>query len=154
MTGVQTCALPICYLAASQDWIDLLTNRARSFIYSTAPPPALAHAAVAALTLIRSPAGTSLRANLQQNIARLSPTHTPIIPRVLGSNEAALAAASALEQAGFLVPAIRYPTVPRGTARLRISLSAAHSAEAIHLLAAALAEVESTIPLSTETGVR
>ena len=132
------------YLAASRDWIDLLTNRARSFIYSTAPPPALAHAAIAALTLIRSPAGKSLRTQLQQNIARLSPTATPIIPRVLGSNEAALAAASALEQAGFLVPAIRYPTVPRGSARLRISLSAAHSAEAIHLLAAALAEVEST----------
>ena len=135
------------YLAASQDWIDLLTNRARSFIYSTAPPPALAHAASASLTLIRSPAGKSLRVKLQQNIARLSPNRTPIIPRVLGTNETALAAASALEQAGFLVPAIRYPTVPRGTARLRISVSAAHSAEAIHLLVAALAELNSASQL-------
>jgi 8-amino-7-oxononanoate synthase len=126
------------YLAASRDWIDLLTNRARSFIYSTAPPPALAHAAVASLSLIRSTEGKSLRAKLQENISRLSPQSTPVIPKVLGSNEAALAAASDLEQAGFLVPAIRYPTVPRGTARLRISLSAAHSAEAILRLAVEL----------------
>ncbi len=129
------------YLAASRDWIDLLTNRARSFIYSTAPPPALAHAASASITLIRSPAGKSLRAKLQQNIARLSPNRTPIIPRLLGINEGALAAASTLEQAGFLVPAIRYPTVPRGTARLRISVSAAHSTEAIQLLLVALSGV-------------
>ncbi len=126
------------YLAASQDWIDLLTNRARSFIYSTAPPPALAHAASASLTLIRSTGGQSLRTKLQQNIAPLSSNPTPIIPRVLGSNEAALAAAVALEQAGFLVPAIRYPTVPRGTARLRISVSAAHSIAMINALAAQL----------------
>jgi len=128
------------YLAASRDWIDLLTNRARSFIYSTATPPALAHAAVASLALIRSATGTSLRAKLQQNIARLSPHRTPIIPHVLGTNERALSSASALEQAGFLVPAIRYPTVPRGTARLRISLSASHSAASIELLAIALAQ--------------
>jgi len=126
------------YLAASRDWIDLLTNRARSFIYSTAPPPALAHAAIASLALIRSVEGKSLRAKLQENITRLSPQSTPVIPKVLGSNEAALAAAANLEQAGFLVPAIRYPTVPRGTARLRISLSAAHSAETILRLAAKL----------------
>ncbi len=126
------------YLAASRDWIDLLTNRARSFIYSTAPPPALAHAAIASLALIRSAEGKTLRTKLQENIARLSPNRTPIIPKVLGSNEAALAAASGLEHAGFLVPAIRYPTVPRGTARLRISLSAAHSVEAIDALASRL----------------
>lgn len=128
------------YLAASRDWIDLLTNRARSFIYSTAPPPALAHAAIASLALIRSAEGDSLRAKLQENIARLSSQSTPIIPKLLGTSEAALAAASALERAGFLVPAIRYPTVPRGTARLRISLSAAHPPESLTLLAAVLAE--------------
>ena len=124
------------YLAASRDWIDLLTNRARSFIYSTAPPPALAQAAIASLALIRSAEGKSLRAKLQENIRRLAPQSTPIIPKVLGSNEAALAAAADLEQASFLVPAIRYPTVPRGTARLRISISAAHSDETILRLAA------------------
>ncbi len=128
------------YLAASRDWIDLLTNRARSFIYSTAPPPALAHAAIASLALIRSAEGGSLRKKLQENIARLAAQSTPIIPKVLGTNEAALAAAATLEQAGFLVPAIRYPTVPRGTARLRISLSAAHPPEAVALLAKVLAE--------------
>jgi 8-amino-7-oxononanoate synthase len=127
------------YLAASRDWIDLLTNRARSFIYSTAPPPALAHAALASLSLIRSAAGASLRSRLRQNIAVLSSQATPIIPKVLGSNEAALDAATTLENAGFLVPAIRYPTVPRGTARLRISLSAAHPQEAVVGIAAALA---------------
>ncbi len=119
------------YVVASQDWIDLLTNRARSFIYTTASPPALAHAATVALDLIRSSEGKTLRARLQQNIAILSPQSTPIIPKILGSNEAALEAANQLEQAGFLVPAIRFPTVPRGTARLRISLSAAHPPEIV-----------------------
>ena len=130
------------YLAASRDWIDLLTNRARSFIYSTAPPPALAHAAIASLALIRSAEGKSLRAKLQQNIALIASQSTPVIPKALGSNEAALAAAADLEQAGFLVPAIRYPTVPRGTARLRISISAAHSAETILQLALKLDKIE------------
>ncbi len=123
------------YVAASHEWIDLLANRARSFIYTTAPPPALAHAALASLELIRSPEGAALREKLQTNIARLSPDRTPIIPKVLGSNEAALSAAKSLEQAGFLVPAIRYPTVPKGTARLRVSLSAAHSEESVRQLA-------------------
>jgi 7-keto-8-aminopelargonate synthetase-like enzyme len=123
------------YVAASRDWIALLTNRARSFIYSTAPPPALAHAAVAAVDLIRSAEGIHLRKKLQQNIARLSPQGTPVIPVILGSNEAALAAASSLEHDGFLVPAIRFPTVPRGTARLRVSVSAAHGADTIDALA-------------------
>ena len=127
------------YLAASRDWIDLITNRARSFIYSTAPPPAIAHAATASLALIRSEQGRLLREKLQRNIARLSSGVTPIIPKILGSNEAALAAAAQLETAGFLVPAIRFPTVPRGTARLRISLSAAHSREIIDQLKSLIA---------------
>jgi 8-amino-7-oxononanoate synthase len=128
------------YLATSTVWRDLLVNRARSFIYSTAPPPALAHAAATALQRILSADGHSRREQLQQHIARLSPGHrSPIIPRLLGGNEAALAAAATLEARGFLVPAIRYPTVPRGTARLRISLSAAHPPAAILALQQALA---------------
>ena len=123
------------YLAASRAWIDFFTNRARPFIYSTAPPPALAHGVLAALELIRSDEGGKLRAKLQENIAQFSAVGTPIIPILLGSNESALAAAAAFEDAGFLVPAIRHPTVPRGTARLRISLSAAHPPEAIEALA-------------------
>ena len=119
------------YVAASREWVDLLTNRARSFIYSTAPPPALAHAALASLRLIRSSEGGGLRRKLRENIARVSTSSTPVIPVVLGSNEAAMAASASLADEGFLVPAIRFPTVPRGTARLRISLSAAHPEAAI-----------------------
>ncbi len=126
------------YVAASREWIDLLTNRARSFIYSTAPPPCLAHAAMASLDLIRSQEGAQLRAKLAENIALLGDSPSPIMPRVLGSNEAALTASARLLEAGFLVPAIRYPTVPRGTARLRVSLSAAHPLEAVRKFAAAL----------------
>ncbi len=127
------------YLACAAAWRDLLVNRARSFIYSTAPPPALAHAASAALGLIRSAEGDALRDKLFANIALLSPGHpSAILPRILGTNEAALAAAARLEEAGFLVPAIRFPTVPRGTARLRVSLSAAHPADAVERLGSLL----------------
>jgi 8-amino-7-oxononanoate synthase len=123
------------YLAASREWIDLITNRARSFIYSTAPPPALAHAALTSLNLIRSEEGRKLRLKLQANIARIRQSPTPILPLILGSNDSALAASAALANAGFMVPAIRFPTVPRGTARLRASISAAHPAEAVTALA-------------------
>jgi 8-amino-7-oxononanoate synthase len=123
------------YVAATREWIDLLTNRARSFIYSTAPPPALAHAALVSLELIRSEQGEKLRQRMRENIACIHDAPTPILPVILGSNEDALAAAAALADAGFLVPAIRFPTVPRGTARLRISLSASHPLEAVSALA-------------------
>lgn len=123
------------YVAASRAWIDLIINRARSFIYTTAPPPALAHAAISALEIIRSSEGGLLRQKLMENIAIIRAGQpSPILPRVFGTNEAALAAASALADAGFLVPAIRFPTVPRGTARLRVSLSAAHPAAAVATL--------------------
>ncbi|HEY1123198.1 MAG TPA: aminotransferase class I/II-fold pyridoxal phosphate-dependent enzyme, partial [Haloferula sp.] len=127
------------YLATSATWRDLLVNRARSFIYSTAPPPALAHATMASLERIRSTDGDRLRKQLRENISVLSAKHpSPIVPVVLGSNDAALATSAKLEEHGFLVPAIRYPTVPRGTARLRVSLSAAHPPEAIASLAKAV----------------
>lgn len=124
------------YLAAPRDWIDLIVNRARPFIYTTAPPPALAHAALTALEIIRSDEGKSLRETLFQNIAILRQNHSSaIIPHILGENEAALAASIALREKGFLVPAIRFPTVPQDTARLRITLSAAHPKEAVEALA-------------------
>ncbi|MBK1828016.1 aminotransferase class I/II-fold pyridoxal phosphate-dependent enzyme [Haloferula rosea] len=124
------------YLACSAEWKALLVNRARSFIFSTAPPPALAHAASAALELIRSDDGKALRKQLQQHIVTLRPNGppTPIVPKIFGSNAAALGASDALAVEGFLVPAIRYPTVPRGTARLRISLSAQHPEDIVHRL--------------------
>jgi 8-amino-7-oxononanoate synthase len=135
------------YVAASREWIDLLVNRARSFIYSTAPPPALAHAALAALHLIRSAEGARIRQRLRENISLIRPgAQSPILPQILGSNEAALAAAAALADSGFLVPAIRYPTVPRGKARLRVSLSAAHPPDAVSALAKALEGLDGVPP--------
>jgi 8-amino-7-oxononanoate synthase len=119
------------YIAASRPWIDLLVNRARSFVFSTSPPPALAHAGCTALRLIQSAEGARRRETLLHHSQLLGGGITPIHPRILGTNEAALAASAALESAGFLVPAIRYPTVPRGSARLRISLSAAHPSNAV-----------------------
>jgi 8-amino-7-oxononanoate synthase len=132
------------YLAASREWIDLLVNRARSFIYSTAPPPALAHAALASLAIIRSEEGRELRRKLSNNISILGESATAIIPRVMGGNEAALAASASLAERGFMVPAIRFPTVPRGTARLRVSLTAAHPPEAVAALAGAISGLAAT----------
>jgi 8-amino-7-oxononanoate synthase len=130
------------YLAASTPWIDLLINRARSFIFSTAPPPALAHAAITAIHLIRSTEGAALRQALQKNITAFLPQATsPIIPIPCGSNQAALDASTHLESLGFLVPAIRYPTVPRNGARLRISLSASHPPDAVASLRNAIASI-------------
>lgn len=124
------------YLAASRDWIDLIANRARPFIYTTAPPPALAHAALAALGIIRSVEGKTLREMLFQNIAILRENHpSAIIPHILGDNETTLAASAALREKGFLAPAIRFPTVPQGSARLRITVSANHPKEAVEELA-------------------
>ncbi len=129
------------YLAASRDWIDLIANRARPFIYTTAPPPALAHAALASLGIIRSDEGKSLRETLFRNIAILRENHpSAIIPHILGDNETTLAASAALMQNGFLAPAIRFPTVPQGSARLRITVSASHPKESVEALAAALAQ--------------
>lgn len=126
------------YLAASRDWIHLLINRARPFIYTTAPPPALAHAALASLELIRSQEGQNLREKLFQNINLLRPGHpSAILPIIIGETQAALAASAAFAEKGFFAPAIRYPTIPRGTARLRITVSAAHPEEAVKELAIA-----------------
>ena len=130
------------YLACTSAWRDLLVNRARSFIYSTAPPPAVAHASLTSLELIRSAEGECLRQRLRVNVDALSPGHpSAIVPVILGGNEAALDAARRLEEHGFLVPAIRFPTVPRGTARLRVSLSAAHAPENVRALSACIGAI-------------
>ena len=129
------------YLAASRDWIDLIANRARPFIYTTAPPPALAHAALAAFNLVRSGEGKLLREKLFTNIAILSPGHpSAIIPKILGTNEAALTASADLAKKGYHIPAIRFPTVPKKTARLRITVSATHAKETVIALARLLNE--------------
>lgn len=127
------------YLAASAPFVDLLINRARSFIFSTAPPAAQVAASTAALELILSEEGRELRKQLVKNISQLRDglslarreITTPIIPLILGDNEQALEAAEQLLARNFLVPAIRYPTVPRNTARLRVTISARHSEKEI-----------------------
>lgn len=130
------------WVAGPAPLIDLLINRARSFIYTTGLSSADTGAALAALRLLRSPVGNQLRARLRRAIDLIRPDHpSPIIPVILGTDRAALAAAESLLSAGIYVPAIRPPTVPADTARLRITLSAAHSDEMISRLQTALDRV-------------
>ena len=132
------------YCCASRPVIDLLGTRARSLIYSTALPPASVAAAEAALDIIDADpalAGAPLRkARLFTSLMDLPEAQSAIVPVVLGSAEAALAASARLEQEGFLVVAIRPPTVPAGAARLRLAFSAVHDDADIARLAVALRE--------------
>ncbi len=136
------------YIAGSRLLIDFLMNRARSFIFSTAPTPAVAAACRAALRIVQSEQGRMLRARLQKNLALFAAElklgerpQSAIVPLILGSEERALTEAARLLESGFFVPAIRYPTVPRNTARLRVTLSAAHEPEQIKALAGVLQRV-------------
>jgi 8-amino-7-oxononanoate synthase len=132
------------YLCASRPVIDLMANRARSLIYSTGLPPATVAAAIAALDLIaRDPdlaARPLAKARAFTRRAGLPEAQSPIVPIVLGSAADALAASRRLEQDGFLVVAIRPPTVPPGTARLRLAFTAAHPDAEIERLADLLRE--------------
>lgn len=135
------------YLAASQSWIDLLINRARSFVYSTAPPAAQAAAAAEAIRLIRDDEGKKLRQKLWQNIQLFrdqchldGDASSSIIPWMVGDSDAALNLSRQLRSHGMLVPAIRYPTVPPKTARLRVTLSANHTSDEITQLAQQLTQ--------------
>ena len=130
------------YVTGPRPWIELLVNRARSFIFTTGLAPASAAAARAALAVCRSSEGDARRDRLRGYIGTLCPGHgTPIVPIMIGDETAALEAADRLLQQGVLVPAIRPPTVPAGTSRLRVSLSAAHSPADIDRLVAALQKV-------------
>lgn len=123
-------------------FVDLVVNRARSYIFTTAPTPANAAAALAAVGVLQSAEGDELVARLRAHVERVRPGHpSPIVPVVLGDEQRALDAAAALLDRGFLVPAIRPPTVAPGTSRLRIALSAAHTTEQVDALTAALREV-------------
>jgi glycine C-acetyltransferase/8-amino-7-oxononanoate synthase len=131
-------------ICGSRALIDFLVNRARSFIFSTAPVPAAAAAALEAVRLLDSGEAEPLQARLWANIARLDAgAQSAILPRMVGGESAALALSEKLLETGLLVPAVRYPTVARGQARLRMSVSAAHSAEQIDRLKAALTFPES-----------
>jgi len=127
------------FVAGPAPVIDLLRNRARPFIFTTAPAPADMAAALAALRLVRSGEGGALVERLRLNVDRVRPGHpTPILPVVLGDEAVALSAEAELLEHGLLVPAIRPPTVPPGTSRLRVALSAAHDDIQLDRLVAAL----------------
>ena len=130
------------YVAGPAPFVELLENRARSYIFTTAPTPADAAAALAALGVLHSAEGDALVARLRAFVDVLAPGHpSPIVPVVLGEEQAALDASTALLTRGLWVPAIRPPTVAPGTARLRVTVSAAHDEADVARLAAALAEV-------------
>jgi 8-amino-7-oxononanoate synthase len=118
------------YICASQPVIDLIHNRARTLIYSTGLPPAVVAAAIAALDVIeREPERLKLslaKAQAFTRAAGLPLAQSAIVPVLIGQADAALAASQMLEAEGLLAVAIRPPTVPKGTARLRLSFSAAH----------------------------
>lgn len=130
------------YLCASRPVIDLIKSRSRTLVYSTGLPPASAAAALAALDLIEADPELAARpvrkARLFTQAMNLAPAESPIVPLIIGSAAAALEAARALEAEGFLVTAIRPPTVPEGTSRLRITFTAGHPDAEIERLAAVL----------------
>jgi 8-amino-7-oxononanoate synthase len=134
------------YICGSRALIDFLVNRARSFIFSTASVPAAAAAARAAIEFIQSANGEKRRKILRQRVEQLnsklkiknSKFSSAIIPILIGGETKAVEIASELHARNIFIPAIRYPTVARGAARLRVTLTAAHTAENISELLAAL----------------
>jgi 8-amino-7-oxononanoate synthase len=139
------------FVAGENEIIQTLIQRARSYIYTTATPPLLAHTLIKSLDLIRTE--NARRAQLAGLIAllknrlslkhwHLSPSQTPIQPLIIGEARAAVKVSTALYEAGILLPAIRPPSVPKESARLRISLSASHTDGDVERLAGALHELD------------
>ena len=139
------------FVAGQHDVIEWLISKSRSYIFTTGSPPLLAEALLTAVDLIEQ--GDARRTQLAALIARLKsglkltrwkllPSETPIQPVVIGDNHETLAVSRALDVAGLWVPAIRPPTVPKGAARLRITLSAAHSFAQLDRLVEALNRLE------------
>ena len=147
------------FAAASPTLRDLLLNTARTFIFTTAAPHPVSAATLAALRLISGPEGERRRETLVCRVAalrtRMATAGFPlggadaIVPVVLGSNQRALSAAAELLTMGMLVPAIRPPTVPPNTARLRVTLSADHTEAEVAALGAALVDIVSSHPPTT-----
>jgi 8-amino-7-oxononanoate synthase len=142
------------YICGSNELIDLLRHRARSFVFSTAPMPAQAAAARAGIEVVQSPEGEQRRTRLWSLVDelkngiiargwKLPVVQSAILPLMVGAEAEAVALSERLLEAGVFVPAIRYPTVARGAARLRITVSAAHSSEDIKNLLEILGEVKS-----------
>ena len=133
------------YLCCSKPVAELLTSRARAFIYTTGLPPASVAAALASLDIIASDPSLGTRplanARLFAELLDLPRPESQIVPIIVGSEAAALEAAAALAEAGFLVTAIRPPTVPPGTARLRFTFTAGHAVAQVTALADAVRTV-------------
>ena len=135
------------YICGSRALIDYLVNRARSFIFSTAPVPAAAAAATAGIKLVQSSEGKAFNELLWARVGEFqsiignpqSAIPSTIIPLTIGDESAAVAASATLREQGLFVPAIRYPTVARNSARLRITLTAAHTTADVSNLSQALA---------------
>lgn len=149
------------FVAAHASVIEWLVQSARPYIYTTAAAPALAHALLASLDLIEGAEGAARRARLQRLIAQfkaglavqrwqLAASDTAIQPLIIGRNDEALEVAAALHAQGLWVPAIRPPTVPANTARLRITLSAAHTEGDVARLAVTLNQLETESLFATE----
>ncbi len=150
------------FVAGTQALRGVLVNRARTFIFTTAPPAPLAAAALAAVRLVAGPEGSARRETLAQRVSQLraaaglppapgTPSElSPILPFVVGSDRAALMASAALRACGLFVQAIRPPTVPEDTARLRVTLSAGHDAASVDALASALRKTLPETPRPTE----
>lgn len=141
------------FVTAHATVIEWLVQRARPYIYTTAAPPAVAHALLTSIDIIGSDEGRQRREQLVAHVVRLCerldlqrwqrlPSDTPIQPVVIGDNAATMAAGAALLARGFWVGAIRPPTVPAGSARLRITLSAAHTPDQVDALAEAIVAIE------------
>src|SRR5438876_3444497 len=139
------------YICGSRDLIEWLINRARSFIYSTAPPAGIAAAALAAVNFLASPEGEERRILLWKKIRlmqefllrnglnkKADDASSAIFPWIVGDEQAAIDLTSALQSEGFLVPAIRYPTVAKGAARLRVTVTASHEENQIRSLCQAI----------------
>lgn len=137
------------FVAGSAALVEFLWHRARSFVFSTAPPPATAAAAAAAVALVRGPEGEARVARLRRNVDfvhralvqagwTLPPPLSPILPLLVGAEADAMRLSEALDEEGCWVSAIRFPTVPRGRARLRVTLGASHAPEDLDVLLEAL----------------
>ena len=139
------------YVCGSRKLIDLLINKARGFVFSTAPVPAAAAAAKAGIELIQSDEGGIRREQVWKNAhftehrfgvsnLEICAPDSAILPIMIGDEKAAVHASTALQEKGFFIPAVRFPTVGRGKARLRMTVTADHDAEQLNALAIALRE--------------
>ena len=148
------------FICAHDSFIEWLIQKGRPYIYSTATPPAIAYTLLKSLELIESEEGQNRRAHLRHLIEiwknemvfaewKKSISNTPIQPVILGSNANALLAAKLLDEAGYWIPAIRPPTVPSGSARLRITFSANHSVDDLRQLIHQLNQIEQTSMVQT-----